>query len=87
MIEQIVTKTVVRQFKTSDGKLYNNRAEAKAHETDVETFQQIDELLKVALQSGRRDSIINMIMFENEPLRKILASYAKKQPKVKALVQ
>lgn len=71
----------VSKFQTSDDKLFDVEADAKAHENRVVAIYELTTLLQVSIQTGRMDAVLRHIIEENEAVRSILSRYHKRHPR------
>jgi hypothetical protein len=73
----------VTKYRTSDNQEFLNEAEAKAHETQIETLKELGDLLRTSMQTGRMEAVLKHMLLEQDTVRKILYKFHQKQPKPK----
>jgi hypothetical protein len=74
----------VTKFRTSDNQEFNTEAEAKKHELDAKTINELSKLLEGSIRTGRMEAVLKEILLEQSAVRNLLVGYNKKQPKAKA---
>lgn len=78
--------TIVRKYKTGDGKEFDSEADAKKHIVEHEALEKLRALFSVAINSsltrqGNVDNVLRNLIGEASEVSKILATYRKKLPK------
>ena len=74
----------VIQYKTADGKIYDDEVEAVKHELLGEFAGRIKSVISGSVATMRADSIAAEIIIEADAIMDILQSYKKRIPKYKA---
>jgi hypothetical protein len=78
---------IVKQvYETADGRTFNDRNEAKAHEVELDCLDRLGKLLDTSLKTGRRDSILKHMLMEAPEVAALLREYSKRLPKETATV-
>jgi hypothetical protein len=79
---------VIRKFQTADGKEFLDELAAKKHEVEIDSLNQLRNLLNLSINSnqvrpGNIDNVLKQILVETPNLINILRSYQRKQPRKK----
>ena len=78
---RMTTITRITKFATADGQEFLSVAEAKAHETKVETRKMLKEILDSGLSTGRVEGVLDVMVLHAAEVRDALTAYLRKQPK------
>ena len=68
----------VVKYQTEDGKEFDDRNKAFEHEKQLETETELEQILKVALNTGRADCMLRYIVQYAEQVRDILTAHIRK---------
>ena len=68
-------------FQTEDGKNHATEQEAKTHDLQNEALSLLQVLLRPAINTGRTDAILKLLVAEEVAVREILAGLHKRLPK------
>jgi hypothetical protein len=71
----------ITSFQTSDGKMWDNKDEAKAHENHLNASAELRRLLDTAMRSGRPEAVISELLDFAPIATAILRNFLKRQPK------
>jgi hypothetical protein len=76
-----IQKVVTTQFKTSDGKAWDDKSAAKAHENRLHAMGELQRALAESCKTGRPEAVLQQMLVEAPMVNAILRGYLKRQPK------
>lgn len=71
----------VTKFQTSDGKMWDDKSQAKSHENELHAAAELRRLLASSVSTGRVEAILGEILVEAPMVMAILKGFVKRQPK------